>query len=195
MKTKWMAAIALLISAAFASDANAYWYIGCPPTCCWTYEWQPVVCYRPQWQEERVPCVVEHVTYRREVTPVKTQIMVPRMFDEQVRRSYYVPVPREVERVVPRCVMVAVPVVDPCTGCAYMTYCPQWVNQRIRCIEYDYRREEQDVNVRVCRMVPQDTVIEQVRWIPEVSQVQSFTIRRTCVMVPYQTMVCVPVCR
>jgi hypothetical protein len=47
--------------------------------------------------------------------------------------------------------------------------------------------------VRTYRWVPQPTMVEQVRWIPEVSQEQVWTVRYTCVMVPYQALVCVPV--
>ena len=158
-----------------------------------TYEWRPVMAYRAEWREEKVPTVVQRVSYRKEVTPVKTQVYVARAFDEVVRTSYYVPVPREVEREMPRCVMVPVTMFDPCTCCCYVSYCPQWVVERVRCVEYDFRREERADNVKVWRWVAQDTVVDQVRWIPVVTQEQSWTVRYHCVMVPYQTMVCVPV--
>ena len=118
--------------------------------------------------------------------------MVPRESVQNVRTSYYVPVPREVEREVRRCVMVPVMTFDPCTCCMVVSYCPQWVTQRVRCVEYDYRKEERDVPVRVCQWVPENRVVQQVRWIPEVTQEQSWTVRRYCVTVPYQTMVWVP---
>jgi hypothetical protein len=154
---------------------------------------RPVICYRPEWREEKVPCVVQRVSYRKEVTPVKTQVWTLREFEERVRTSYYVPVPREVEREVQRCVWVPVMMFDPCTCCCFVTYQPQMVVQRIRVVECDYRKEERDVNVRVCRWVQEPRVIEQVCWIPQVTQEQVWTVRRYCVMVPYQTFVCVPV--
>jgi hypothetical protein len=160
---------------------------------CVAYEMRPVICYRPEWREEKVPCVVERVNWRSEVTRVNVNVPVLREFDERVRTSYYVPVPREVEREVPRCVMVPVMMFDPCTCCCFVTYHPQWVMERVRCVEYDYRREERDVNVRVCRWVLEPRVVDQVRWIPEVTREQSWTVHRYCVMVPYQTTVCVPV--
>ena len=152
----------------------------------------PVVCYRPEWRAEQVPCVVQKVNYRREVTQVNVQVMVPRQFDEQVRSSYYVPVPREVERDVPRCVMTPFVCIDPCTCCPIVMYYPQWVNQRVRCVEYDYRREERVDNVRVWRCVAENRAVDQVRWIPEVTQEQSVTVRYTCVMVPYQSWTWAP---
>ena len=189
---KWALAACLTLCLA-GSSAQAYCFPVCPPVCFVTYEWRPVVAYRPEWREEKVPIVVQRVNYRREVTPVKTQVYVPRQFDEVVRTSYYVPVPREVEQDVVRCVMVPVAVFDPCTCCTYWTYSPQWVTERVRFMTCDYRREERNDNVKVWKWVAQDTVVEQVRWIPEVTNEQSWTVRRTCIMVPYQTMVCVPV--
>src|SRR5262245_3936855 len=94
----YTAALAVSLLFAASSTAHANWFYPCLPPCCVTYEPCPVVCYRPEWREEQVPCIVDRVTYRREVTPVRVQVMVPRMFDEQVRVSYYLPVPREVIR-------------------------------------------------------------------------------------------------
>jgi hypothetical protein len=154
-----------------------------------------VVCHRPEWREEKVPCVVRTVHWRREVTPVKTQVMVPKLVDQVVRTAYYTPVPREVEREVTRCVLVPVVITDPCTGCSFTTCCPQWIRERVRCVEYDVRKDERDVNVKVCKWFPEDRVFDQVRFIPEVRETQSWTVRRYCVMVPHQTTVCVPVYR
>lgn len=186
-------AFALVAAALTQSQAQAFCFPVCPPPCCLTYTWQPVTSYRPEWREEKVPIVVQRCSYRKEVTPVKVQVWVPRWVDEQVRTSYYVPVPREVVREVPRCVWVAVTTFDPCTCCSYVSYCPQWVTDKVRCVEYDVRREERVDNVKVCRWATQDTVVEQVRWVPELTQENSWTVRRYCVWVPYQTMVCVPV--
>ena len=152
----------------------------------------PVVCYRTEWREEKVPCVVQKVSYRQEVVPVKTCVWVPQEFDQQVRRSYYVPVPREVEREVASCVWVPVVTFDPCSCCCVVRWCPQMVTTRVRCMVYDYRPEERVETVRVCRWVQQETVVNQVRCIPEVTPEQSWTVRRYCVSVPYQTYVCVP---
>jgi hypothetical protein len=185
MRAFFVALFGLLIA---ASSAQAQW---CFP-CCVSYEPVPVVCYRPEWRAQQVPCVVELVNYRREVTLVRVQVMVPRMFDEQVRTSHYVPTPREVERDAWYCVPVPIVCVDPCTCCPYVTYTSQWVRHRVRCVEYDYQLVNRVDNVRVCRMVPEDRVVEQVRYVPEVSQVQSWTVRYTCVMVPYQSVVWVP---
>lgn len=192
MKSIIAACLALLTWAIAASSGQAFCGPICAPMCCLTYEMQKVVCYRPDWREEKVPCVVQQVNYRCEVTPVKVQVMVPRMFDQQVRTACYVPTPREVERDVPRCIMTPCVVIDPVTCCPVVTYTPQWFTQKVRCVEYEYRLVEGVQNVQVCRYVPEDRVVQQVRYIPEVSQVQTWTVRRYCVMVPYETMVCVP---
>ena len=44
----------------------------------------------------------------------------------------------------------------------------------------------------MCRWVQQETVVNQVRYIPVVTQEQSWTVRHYCVTVPYQAYVCVP---
>lgn len=194
MRLAVAACVAVLWTGTFGGSADAFCVPVCPPVCCVTYEWRPVVCYRPEWQAEKVPCMVQRVNYRREVTPVKVQCWAPKWVDEPVRVSYYTPVPREVEREYARCVMIPVPWVDPCTGCCFVTYCPQWVKDRVRCVEYDYRRDEREERVRVCKWEPYWTSVDQVRWVPEVTQEPSWTIQYRCVMVPYQSMVCVPVC-
>ena len=165
-----------------------------PPSIVPGYEIRQVVCYRPEWREEKVPCVVHRVDYRKEVTRVKTQVWVPKQFDEKVRIAYYVPVPKEVERDVYTCVMVPMMMVDPCTGCCFVSCYPSWVAQRVRCVEYDYRKEERNENVKVWRCVQQDTVVDQVRWIPVVTEEKSWTVRHYCVMVPHATAYYVPSC-
>jgi hypothetical protein len=124
--------------------------------------------------------------------PVKTQVWEPQMVDQVVRTCYYVPVPRDVVRDVWYCVMVPSVTIDPCSGCPYVTCCPQWVSQQVRCLVYDYRLEERAVNVKVCIWVPRDTVVEHVSYVPEVTQEPSWTVRRYCVMVPYQSVIWVP---
>ena len=175
------------------SAVHAFCFPPGPPTCCMTYEVRPVTWYRAQWSEEKVPIVVQKINYRKEVVPVRTRLWVPKEFDEQVRCSYYVPVPREVERDIWRCVLTATVAVDPWTCCPCVNYYPQWVNQRVRCVEYDYRREERNQAIKVWKWVQEDTVVDQVRWIPEVTQERTWIVQRRCVMVPYQTVTCVPV--
>jgi hypothetical protein len=165
----------------------------CPIPFVVAYEMRTVTCYRPEWREEKVPCVVQRVSYRRDVVQVPCSTWVPQWSDQQVRTSYYVPVPKVVERAVPRCVMVPVTMCDPCTGCCFVQYCPQWIVQRVQCTEYDYRVAERTDVVKVCKMVEQRTVVEQVCWTPVVTAEQSWTTRCYCVMVPYQSQVCVPV--
>ena len=184
---------ALALWECFTPTAAADWPCCCPIPIIVGYEMRPVICYRPEWREEQVPCTIDRVNWRREVTQVQTTALVAREFDERVRTAYYVPVPREVERQVPYCVMAPVMMFDPCTCCCFVTYCPQWTVARVRCVEYDYRREEREAIVRVCRWVPEPQLVDHVRWIPEVTREPSFTVRRYCVMVPYQSAVCVPI--
>lgn len=177
-------AAALLVSAAVSQvDAQG---------CCVAFEMRRVVCYRAEWREEKVQVEVQRVNYRREVTQVRVQCWVPRETEENVRRTYFTPVPRVVERDVPVCTVVPAVSFDPCTGCPYVCYVPHMTVQRVRCVEYDWRRDERDERVRVCRWVQEERMVDQVRCIPEVSQERVWTVQRTCVMVPYETYVCVP---
>ena len=188
MRFGWLACLAWLVVPA-VSQAQCCWYV---PVCV-TYEVRPVVSYRPEWREEKVPIVIQKVNYRKEVTPVKTSIWTLKEFDEQVQRTYYTPVPRVVERDVPTWCWAPVVWCDPCTGCPFVSYYPQQTVQRVQCVEYDYRKEDRVEATRVCRWVPQSVVVDQVRWIPEVTRENSWTVQRTCVLVPYQSQVCVPV--
>ncbi|HZZ82484.1 MAG TPA: hypothetical protein VFE62_28555 [Gemmataceae bacterium] len=176
-------------------SAFAQCYIGpfCPVPCI-TYEWRPVVCYRPEWREEKVPCVVQRVSYRQVVTPVNTKVCVPQEYQASVRRVCYTPVPRQVERDVPALTMVPMLAWDPCSCCCVVRWCPQITSTRVRCVEYDYVPQERVDNVRCWRWVLEDRVVNQVSCVPVVTQEQVTTVRRYCVMVPYQTYVCVPRC-
>ena len=167
---------------------------GCFLPICQAFETRVVVCYRPEWRAEKVPCVVQKVSYRAETTNVRVTVMAPKMFEERVRTCYYVPTPKVVERPVATCIPVPMVWTDPCTGCCWVSYCPQWVTTSVKCTVYDYRMQTRDETVRVCRLVPEERIVPQTRWIPQVTQEQSWTVRQYCVMVPYQTTVCVPVC-
>jgi hypothetical protein len=188
MRFPWLACLALL----FVPNL-------CPAQCCWvapvcvTYQMCPVTCYRAEWRAEKVPIVVPRVTYRKEVTPVEVMVWVPKAFDEKVQRTYYTPVPKVVERDVPGCTWVPIVWCDPCTGCPIVTYCPQMSVQRVQCIEYDFQRDDRVEAVRVWRCVQEPRKVDQVRWIPEVTNENTWTVRYTCVMVPYQSYMCVPV--
>jgi hypothetical protein len=188
---------ALLLLGSVNGSAHAFgcepWACYCPPVCCVTYQYQTVTSYRQEWRAEKVPCVVQKVSYRQETTYVPVTVYVPKMFDEKVRTSYYVATPKIVERPVTTCVLVPMVSVDPCTGCCYVTCCPQWVTHAEKCTVYDYQLQTRDDVVKVCRRVPEQRVVEQVCWIPQMTQEQSWTVRYTCVMVPCQTTVCVPV--
>jgi hypothetical protein len=190
--------LAILLWGSVNGPAHAFgcvpcFYYFCPPVCCVTYQYQTTTSYRPEWRAEQVPCVVQKVSYRQETTKVPVTVYVPKMFDEKVKISYYEATPKIVEQPVTTCVMVPAMSFDPCTGCCYATWCPQWVTHTVRCTAYDYKLKTRDDVVKVCRMVPEPHVVDQVRWISEVTQEPSTTVRYSCVMVPCQTTVCVPI--
>jgi hypothetical protein len=152
-----------------------------------------VIGYRAEWREEKVPIIVQRVNYRKEVTPVKTFVWTLQEFDEKVQRIYYTPVPRVVERDVASWCWTPWVWCDPCTGCPVVSYYPKQTIQRVQCVVYDYRPDVRVEAVRMCRWVQQPTVVDQVRWIPEVTPEKSWAIQRSCVMVPYEMRMCVPV--
>lgn len=193
MKHAFAACVAMLL--AVPTSAFGQWCaIGptCCPLPCITYQWQPVICYKTEWREEKAPCVVQKVSYRQEIVPVKTCVMVPQEYVQPVKYAYCVPVPREVVREVAVCQWVPVVSFDPCSCCCFVSWCPQMTTAQVRSIVCDYRVEERVENVRLCRWVAQETVVNQVRCVPVVTQEQVWTVRRYCVAVPYQTYVCVP---
>ncbi|MSQ95102.1 MAG: hypothetical protein EXR98_11180 [Gemmataceae bacterium] len=98
MRSAFAMGVAFLFLDVSDASAQVIGWAPCPMPCYIAYEMRPVVCYRPEWREEKVPCVVQRVSYRKEVTPLKTQVWTLKQFDEWVRTSYYVPLPREVER-------------------------------------------------------------------------------------------------
>lgn len=192
MKTTVWSCVVFLVWGLSDSQAEAF-YLCCPPPCCIAYEMRAITCYRPEWKEEKVPVTVEKVKYRKEVDKVKVKVYVAKLFDEKVQTSYYVPVPKVVEQDVATCVTVPIILVDPCSGCCYVSCRPQWATQKVKCTVYDYKVEKRDVSVKACKWVPEDRVVEQVRWVPEVTREQVMTVRRYCVPVAYQATICVPV--
>jgi hypothetical protein len=157
------------------------------------YETRVVTCYRTEWKEEKIPIVVERVSYKPETIKVKVTEYVPATFDQMVRTSYYVAIPKVIERDVATCVMVPFAAFDPCTCCCYVSYCPQWVTRKVQYSVCDYQLQARDDVVKVCKMVPQERVVDQTRMIPVVTKENTWSVRYTCVAVPYQTTVSVPV--
>jgi hypothetical protein len=191
MRFPLVACVALLFVQAPASAQWCYFGPVCAPPCV-PYELRPVVTYQAQWREEKVPCVLQKVSYQPQVNRVKVTTWALQEYNQQVRRSYYTPVPREVQRDVATWCWVPAVMFDPCTCCCIVSWCPQRTVTRISCIEYDYRREDRDEMVRMCRWVPQESYVDQVCLVPQVTQEPGWTVRRYCVMVPCQTWVWVP---
>jgi hypothetical protein len=191
--------LALLVLGLASSGANAYWPVYyppgdcCAPTCCVSYQTCVVTTYRPEWREEKVPIVVQKVNYRQEVVKVKVIVGVPQEFAQKVTSCYYVPVPKVVVQDVWDCTWVPVTLCDPCTGCPYVSCCPQWVTRKVAYTVCDYQLRSREDVVKVVCMVPQERIVDQARLVPVVTQEQAVTVRRYCVMVPCQTTVTIPV--
>ena len=193
MRMALCACVALLSWGLTGASADAFYGFPWPPVGYWTYQPQVITCYRTQWTEEKVPIVVQRVSYKQEAYKVKIQVPVPQFYDQKVRTSFYVPVPKVIERDVTTWVMVPVPVFDPCSCCCYFTYRPSFTTTKVKCVVYDQKLESREDVVKVCKMVLEDRLIDQVRMIPVVTPVKSFTVRHNCVVVPYQTTINVPV--
>lgn len=198
MKTILSVFAALLISVVAASDVSAYGccYFGppcCAPVCCVSYQYQVVTTCRPEWRAEKVPCTIQKVSYREQVEKVNVTVQVPVMVDEKVRTCFYVPVTKVIERPVTTCVLEPMTMVDPCTGCCWTVCCPKYVTTMVKCQVCEYVMQTRDDVVKVCRMVPEQRVVERRYCVPVVTQEQSWTVQYHCVMVPCQTTVCVPV--
>lgn len=161
--------------------------------CCVVYQTCVVTCYRQEVREEPICYTVDHWVCRNVIDKVPCKVMVPHWVDEPREQICYRHVPRVIQRQVVRCCMVPVCCVDPCTGCPYVCMQPQTYVECVPCTIMECVPERQVVNVKVCRMVPQDSWTERCRqvWENHPRQVQS--CRRYCVTVPYQTTVCVPV--
>jgi hypothetical protein len=184
----------LASSAADASFCPPVCYCPCPPPpCCVAYVTRSVTCYRTEWKEEKVPVVIQKVSYTVKTTKVKETVYVAKYFDEQVTTSYFVPVTRIVEYDKQFCVMVPVVVFDPCTCCCYTTCYPQWVSRKVQCPVVDTVQKSRVDVVKVCKYVPEDRIVDRTEYIPVITQEKSFTVRRYCVTIPYETKVYVPV--
>jgi len=183
-----------------AANASAFGHRCCwdcappcpPPTV--TYVDKVVTCYRPQWKEEKVKCVVNKMYCRVEEETVKRTVMVPKWIDVKQTCTYLVPVPKTVEREVVCCRMVPVQMTDPCTGCAYTCYKPQEFKEKVKCTVWECKSESRDVICKVCKYEPQTREYKQKRIIPECRQETVDCVRRYCVMVPQQVTVRVAVC-
>jgi hypothetical protein len=167
----------------------------CPPVqTCVKYEERTVTCYKPEWKEEKVKCVVRKVYCRVEEVPVKCTVMVPKWETVKETCRYLVPVPRTVEREVVRCRYVAETRTDECTGCTYTCYKPETFTEKVKCTVWDCKEETKDVMRKVCRWEPEVREFKQRRVIPESREETVEMVRRYCVMRPYETKVKVAVC-
>src|SRR5262249_39170599 len=192
-----------LITTALFSVSNQAFAFGFRRDCCeascapaMQIQWveKKVTCYRPQWQEGEVTCTINRPIPREVVTPVKCGVLVPER--TQVKRTMVVcgAVPKEIERDVPVCRMVAECVTDPCTGCTRTVCRPVTTMQRVRCTVMQSVPEQKEITVPVCNWKPVEQTREVRRivcdWKPEtVTRKVSY-----CTMVPYETTVRVPVC-
>jgi hypothetical protein len=167
----------------------------CTPPCPTTLVWEErvVTCYKPEWREEKVKCVVNRVHYKAVDVPMQCTIMVAKWDNVKEHRTFYTPVPKTVEEEVVRCKMVPVQSTDPCTGCTVTCYRPETYTEKVKCTVMTCKVETREVTVKRCRWEPQVKQFTQRRYIPECRPETVSTVRRYCVMVPYQTTVKVPV--
>jgi hypothetical protein len=186
------AGLVTVLWALTSTSANAF-YPCCPVPCCIAYQACTVTCYRTEVREEKIPITIQRVNYRQEIDKVPIKVYVSQPFTTKVQQSYCVPVPKVIVRDVVTCVSVPIMMIDPCTGCCYVTNCPRMVTQQVSCTVYEPQMQIREIDVMVNKLVPQDRVIDRVRWVPVVTQEQSFTVRRYCVSIPYPVTVQVPV--
>jgi hypothetical protein len=71
---------------------------------------------------------------------------------------------------------------------------PETVKQKVKCTVYECKEAKKDIVVRVCHHEEQIREYKVKRIIPECVQETVDTVRRYCVMQPYQTTVKVAVC-
>jgi hypothetical protein len=143
------------------------------------------------WYQQQVPTVVPRITYREDVTKVKTWVNVPTVVDEKQSALAYVPVPRLVEKEVTTCVMLPIFLTDP-SGKPVFSCRPEIKAHKISYTVWDYKLVVKTYPVKVTRMIPQEKIIEYKQTVPVVVYDQQLTTQWRVMQVPYQKVVTVP---
>lgn len=169
----------------------------CPPPCCdvcVTYVDKVVTCYKPAWQERDVTCTVNKLVPREVVTQQTCTVLTPVFSDVKKVCTIMTKVPRVVEKQVTCCRMVPVTCTDPCTGCTYTSCKPESYVQTVQCTVYDCVPVQKEYTARVCSFKPETRTYEKRCTVYDCVPETVVKKQRYCVMVPYQTVVKVPVC-
>ncbi len=122
----------------------------CPPGCRVVWVDQPVTCQKMEWRSKDVSYEVMKPVYREEVRTVTRDVIVPEWKDETRDVTTCTLKPRQEVREVARMVCVPCTVVDPCTGCAYMSCKPHMVVEKVCSTVYDRVLETTKIPVKVC---------------------------------------------
>lgn len=200
---KWLVAVvAVAFVLTLADPASAFFFKKkkncCPPPCCdpccVTYVDKVVTCYKPQWHEEKVECIVNKLVCKEIVEKVKCNVLVPVWTEEKRKCCHYVSEPVDVIQDVVRCRLVPCKVCDPCTGCCHTCCRAETYVEKVKCTVYKCRPVTQDVTVKVCRMECREQIVDCKRIVTECVPTKVVQCVRRCVMVPCQTVVRVPVC-
>jgi hypothetical protein len=206
MRGTLAAGLTLLTLTTLAAPADAFGHRrrgcndGCAPVCAPPpppqVQWveKKVTCYRPEWREREVPCVINRVIPHEEVVPVKRMRMVPEWRDVKQTITVMQPVPREVVQNVTCCRMVPTCVTDPCTGCTRTVCKPETYVQQVKRVVMQCVPRQQEITTRMCSYKPVEETVQCRRIVCEVRKENVTRKERYCVMVPFQTTVKVPVC-
>jgi hypothetical protein len=180
-----------------------------------------VTCYKTEWREKNVECVVNHMVSHEEVRKHTSTVCVPVWKEEKRTVTEYKSVPKVVEREVVVCKKVPAPCETPCggcesgcdNGCGHHRHrlfghrhkgcddcgCETPCNvvrevQKVKCTVYECVPVKKDIVVKVCHYEQQQKVYETKCLVWECKPEKVMKKVRYCERVPYQTTIKVPVC-
>jgi hypothetical protein len=187
--------VGLVMALAGQADAFGCRSASCEPCVpmCITYVEQKVTCHRAEWKTVEYKYTVNRVVCKEVITKEKCTRLVPKYYDEKRTVHYTVQVAKPVEYEVRRCRSVCVQVVDPCTGCTYSCYRPEYYTERVKATVMECQPASKEIVVKVCRMEPVVELVDVRRVVRECVPEVRTACRRVCHMVPYETTVRVPV--
>jgi hypothetical protein len=143
-----------------------------------------------EWRDEQVPRQVMKCTV--EMRPIKHVVMVPTIVDTTRCVTDVVVTPREVCRDVKKCRLIPVLMYDNLTGKCFTGMRPEYDVVQVRTIVNDTKVVTRQVPDKVCKMVPQERVLEEPVLVPRPETV--LQTRRVPVFVPVPQTIRVPQC-
>jgi hypothetical protein len=191
--------LTLAVAAVSTSQAQAFGCrrnccIPCCTPCCVTYCDKVVTCYKPEWRERQVQCVVHKMVPKEVVTKHVCNVLVPVVVEQQRTCTVLTKVARTVEKEVTCCKLVPVLVKDPCTGCVTTCCKPVTYTQKVQCVVYECLPVQKTYTVKCCSFKTEQRVVEKKCCVMECVASTVMKTERYCVMVPYQKTIKVPVC-